>query len=162
MEITQCLQLRSVSGDRQFSQMLVQDLTFPHSIDWYALQARLAQLVMVVQFGIIGIMIFGDKVFPAIGMQPPDMYEQVRDKKFAVGQSYIIKCALCIATKPYTVPDCQMLWLHCLANMFSAFASLLCIGWRCWTRTGPSLYANVHGLLYSLRRHYPCRYCILV
>ena len=49
---------------------------------------------MIVQFGIIGIMIFGDKVFPAIGMQPPDMYEQVRDKKFAVGQSCTIKSAL--------------------------------------------------------------------
>ena len=49
---------------------------------------------MVVQFSIIGIMMFGDKVFPAIGMQPPDMYQQVRDKKFAVGQSSTIKRAL--------------------------------------------------------------------
>lgn len=59
-----------------------------------ALQARLAQLVMVVQFGIIGIMLFGDKVFPAVGMQPPDMYEQVRDKKFAVGQFLCAQCEM--------------------------------------------------------------------
>ena len=50
------------------------------------MQARLAQLVMIVQFSIIGIMIFGDKLFPMLGMQPPDMYEQVKDKKFAVGE----------------------------------------------------------------------------
>ena len=55
---------------------------------------------MIVQFGIIGIMIFGDKLFPAIGMQAPDMYEQVRDKKFAVGQYCIKRASSCLCFKP--------------------------------------------------------------
>lgn len=52
-----------------------------------ATKARLAQLVTIVKFSIIGIMMFGDKLFPMLGMQPPDMYEQVQDKKFAVGMA---------------------------------------------------------------------------
>ncbi|KAL3159719.1 hypothetical protein ABBQ38_010125 [Trebouxia sp. C0009 RCD-2024] len=57
--------------------------TYPVS----ATKARLSQLITIVQFSIIGVMIFGDKLFPMLGMQPPDMYEQVRDKKFAVGMA---------------------------------------------------------------------------
>lgn len=69
---------------------------------------------MVVQFGIIGIMIFGDKVFPAIGMQPPDMYEQVRDKKFAVGQSYTMICIIRLQAKPYKATYHQLLCVTAL------------------------------------------------
>ena len=30
-------------------------------------------------------MVFGDKLFPMLGMQPPPIYEQIKDKKFAIG-----------------------------------------------------------------------------
>ena len=46
----------------------------------------MAQAVQVVQFSIIGIVVLGDKLFPMLGMQTPAIYEQVKDKKFAVGK----------------------------------------------------------------------------
>ena len=53
------------------------------------LQAAMAQAVQVVQFSIIGIVVFGDKLFPMLGMQTPAIYEQVKDKKFAVGKPFL-------------------------------------------------------------------------
>lgn len=50
-------------------------------------KAAVAQAIMVVQYSIIVIMMFGDKVFPMLGMQAPDVYQQVKDKKFAVGMA---------------------------------------------------------------------------
>lgn len=50
-------------------------------------KAAVAQAVQVVQYTIIGIMVFGDKLFPMLGMQPPPIYEQIKDKKFAIGMS---------------------------------------------------------------------------
>lgn len=55
---------------------------------------------MIVQYSIIGIMIFGDKLFPMLGMQPPDIYEQVKDKKFAVGESCNRVQHMCIVSPP--------------------------------------------------------------
>ncbi len=52
------------------------------------LQAAMAQAVQVVQFSIIGIVVLGDKLFPMLGMQTPAIYEQVKDKKFAVGKPF--------------------------------------------------------------------------
>ncbi len=48
----------------------------------------MAQAVQVVQFSIIGIVVLGDKLFPMLGMQTPAIYEQVKDKKFAVGKPF--------------------------------------------------------------------------
>ena len=53
------------------------------------LQAAMAQAVQVVQFSIIGIVVLGDKLFPMLGMQTPAIYEQVKDKKFAVGKPWL-------------------------------------------------------------------------
>ncbi|KAL0037309.1 hypothetical protein WJX79_001093 [Trebouxia sp. C0005] len=50
-------------------------------------KAAMAQAVQVVQFSIIGIVVLGDKLFPMLGMQTPAIYEQVKDKKFAVGMA---------------------------------------------------------------------------
>lgn len=50
-------------------------------------KAAIAQAVQIVQYTIIGIMVFGDKLFPMLGMQPPPVYEQIKDKKFAIGMS---------------------------------------------------------------------------
>lgn len=52
------------------------------------LQAAMAQAVQVVQFSIIGVVVLGDKLFPMLGMQIPAIYEQVKDKKFAVGKPF--------------------------------------------------------------------------
>ncbi|DBA72633.1 TPA: hypothetical protein ACH3X2_010380 [Trebouxia sp. C0005] len=49
----------------------------------------MAQAVQVVQFSIIGIVVLGDKLFPMLGMQTPAIYEQVKDKKFAVGKPFL-------------------------------------------------------------------------
>ena len=48
----------------------------------------MAQAVQVVQFSIIGVVVLGDKLFPMLGMQTPAIYEQVKDKKFAVGKPF--------------------------------------------------------------------------
>ncbi|KAL0036343.1 hypothetical protein WJX77_003312 [Trebouxia sp. C0004] len=50
-------------------------------------KAAMAQAVQVVQFSVIGIVVLGDKLFPMLGMQTPAIYEQVKDKKFAVGMA---------------------------------------------------------------------------
>ena len=50
----------------------------------------MAQAVVVVQMSIIAVLMFGDKIFPMIGMQPPALYQQVQDKKFPVGKQPIL------------------------------------------------------------------------
>ena len=55
----------------------------PHGrLSIFVLQAALAQAVVVVQMSIIATLMFGDKIFPMLGMQPPAVYHQVQDKKF--------------------------------------------------------------------------------
>lgn len=53
---------------------------------------------------------FGDKLFPMLGMQPPDMYEQVQDKKFAVGQYSYTKCtSACLRKASYLLSTFALL-----------------------------------------------------
>lgn len=39
---------------------------------------------MFLQFGVIAVAIFGDQIFAALGIQPPELYGQLREKRFGV------------------------------------------------------------------------------
>ena len=49
-----------------------------------ALQAVLSKVVTVAQLGGIGIMLGGEQLFAALGLEAPQLYQQYKDKKFGV------------------------------------------------------------------------------
>ena len=49
-----------------------------------ALQAVLSKVVTVAQLGAIGIMLGGEQLFAALGLEAPQLYHQYKDKKFGV------------------------------------------------------------------------------
>lgn len=51
------------------------------------MQAVLGKAVLAAQLALIGIVVFGDQLFAALGMPVPDLYNQVKDKKFMVGMA---------------------------------------------------------------------------
>ena len=71
----------------------------------------MAQAVVVVQMSIIAILMFGDKIFPMIGMQPPALYQQVQDMKFPVGEK-----AFC-NTHKFEVAAC-ITFRHCVSQRY--------------------------------------------
>jgi len=51
----------------------------------------LSKLVPVAQFGVIGIMMAGDHIFPRLGMPPPQWYHSLRTNRFgAMATTWLI------------------------------------------------------------------------
>ena len=48
------------------------------------LQAALARVVMALQFGGIAAVLAGDKIFPALGMEMPQLLAQLQEKRMGV------------------------------------------------------------------------------
>ena len=58
-------------------------------------QAALARVVMGLQFGGIAAVLAADKIFPALGMEVPQMLAQMQDKKLGVAMGiYLLGNAL--------------------------------------------------------------------
>eukprot|EP00891_Asterochloris_glomerata_P004661 jgi/Astpho2/4661/Aster-00225 len=43
-----------------------------------------ARAVQILQYILMAVVMFGDHIFPVLGVQPPALYQQVKDKKFGV------------------------------------------------------------------------------
>lgn len=50
----------------------------------FLLQALGARAVQILQYILMAVVMFGDHIFPVLGVQPPALYQQVKDKKFGV------------------------------------------------------------------------------
>jgi len=48
-------------------------------------KAALGKAMMILQFTLIGFVVFGDQLFAALGMQAPGFYADIRDKKLVFG-----------------------------------------------------------------------------
>lgn len=48
-------------------------------------QAALGKAMMILQFSLIGLVVFGDQLFAALGMQAPGFYGDIREKKLIFG-----------------------------------------------------------------------------
>ena len=48
------------------------------------MQELLAKAIFVAQLGISAVALAGDRIFQALNMQPPPIYEQYKDKKMGV------------------------------------------------------------------------------
>lgn len=51
----------------------------------FVVQALLGKAMMILQFSILGFVVFGDQLFAALGMQAPPFYADIRDKKLVFG-----------------------------------------------------------------------------
>ncbi|CAL5230029.1 g13474 [Coccomyxa viridis] len=65
---------------QRFPGMEVVPSTYPVS----AQRAALARVVMGLQFGGIAVVLGGDRIFPALGMEMPQVLAQMREKKMGV------------------------------------------------------------------------------
>ena len=80
------------------------------------LQALAARAVQILQYTLMAVVMFGDHIFPVLGVHPPEMYQQVKDKKFGVimgawligaGPVHPLACLLCAcanAWPPLAIP----------------------------------------------------------
>ena len=68
------------------------------------LQALAACAVQILQYVLMAVVMFGDHIFPALGVRAPELYQQVKDKKFGVimgawliggGPVHPLVCLLC-------------------------------------------------------------------
>ena len=50
----------------------------------FPLQAALSQLVFYAQMAVIAVMLLGDKLFEFLAVAPPELYQQVKEKRFAI------------------------------------------------------------------------------
>lgn len=48
------------------------------------MQVSLARLTTAAQFGVIGVAVFGDQIFPYLDMEPPALYVANRDRRVSV------------------------------------------------------------------------------
>ena len=63
------------------------------------LQALAARAVQILQYILMAVVMFGDHIFPVLGVQPPELYQQVKDKKFGVIMgAWLIGAGLCAPT----------------------------------------------------------------
>ena len=70
------------------------------------LQALAARAVQILQYVLMAVVMFGDHIFAVLGVQPPELYQHVKDKKFGVimgawligaGPTGVSTVSLCLA-----------------------------------------------------------------
>lgn len=59
-------------------------LTLGRSDTLADVQVSLARLTTAAQFGMIGVAVFGDQIFPYLDMEPPALYVANRDRRVSV------------------------------------------------------------------------------
>ena len=74
------------------------------------LQALAARAVQILQYILMAVVMFGDHIFPMLGVQPPELYHQVKDKKFGVIMgAWLIGAGPCAPPGVSTVSLCGCL-----------------------------------------------------